>query len=67
MKIIEPSVEERKSKAKERLLAEIERLYGKDEELRLVNLGLSNQSDPEYVAYRAKIDELLNSYRSEWQ
>lgn len=67
MKIIEPSVEERKSVAKQKLAAEIARHFDKDEELRLVNLGINDPSNPEYVAYRAKIDELVNSYRSEWK
>jgi hypothetical protein len=67
MKIIEPTTEEMKEAAKVKLLRDLESAYDKNEELRLINLGIQNPSDPEYLEYRNKVDELLTQYRKTWQ
>lgn len=67
MKIVEPTIEEKKARAKLALLRKIESLFDKNEELRLINLGIQDPSNAEYLEYRAKVDEILTTYRNEWQ
>jgi hypothetical protein len=67
MKIVTASTEEKKARAKTLLEATIDSLYPKNEEMRLINLGVTDPTHPDYVAYRQKIAELIEQYRSEWQ
>jgi hypothetical protein len=67
MKIVTASTEEKKERAKLALEATIEALYPKNEEMRLINLGISDPTHPDYLAYRQQIAELIEQYRSEWQ
>jgi len=67
MKIVTASTEEKKKRAKLALEATIEALYPKNEEMRLINLGVNDPTHPDYLAYRQQIAELIEQYRSEWQ
>jgi len=67
MKIIRAKKRERKERAKAILDEQIRLTYPVDEEMRLINLGINDSNNAEYLEYRAKIGELLNDYRSKWQ
>jgi len=66
MKIIRAKKEEKKSVAKQHLERQIASAFPVNEEMRLINLGINDSSNAEYLEYRAKIDELIVEYKSKF-
>ncbi len=66
MKIIKAKKAEKKSVAKQHLEGQIASAFPVNEEMRLINLGINDSSNAEYVEYRAKIDELIIEYKSKF-
>jgi len=66
MKIIRAKKEEKKSVAKQQLEGQIASAFPVNEEMRLINLGINDSSNAEYLEYRAKIDELIVEYKSKF-
>jgi len=63
MKIIRAKKEEKKLVAKQQLEGQIASAFPVNEEMRLINLGIKDSNNAEYLEYRAKIDELIVEYR----
>ena len=63
MKIIRAKKEEKKLVAKQQLEGQIASAFPVNEEMRLINLGINDSNNAEYLEYRAKIDELIVEYR----
>jgi hypothetical protein len=51
--------------AREVLTAQIREAYPVDEEFRIINAGIADSADPEYIVYRQYIENLLAEYRAE--
>jgi hypothetical protein len=66
MKIIRAKKAEKKSVAKQQLEMQITSAFPVNEELRLINLGIADKDNAEYMEYRLKIGEILETYRSKW-
>jgi hypothetical protein len=66
MKIIRAKKEEKKLVAKQQLEGQIASAFPVNEEMRLINLGINDSSNAEYLEYRAKIDELIVEYKSKF-
>lgn len=64
MRIITGTEEEQKIPKRDGLKAIIRALYDLDEEFRLINLGIENAKDPDYLEYRQTIYELVKEYRA---
>lgn len=64
MKKIDPTTEEKKAGSRNALQEAIREMYPLDEEFRLINLGINDPTNPEYLEYRAAIDALLTNYRN---
>lgn len=67
MKIINAKKAERKEVAGTILADQIRATFTIDEEMRLINRGINNPTDAEYLEYREKIGDLLDDYRSKWK
>ena len=63
MKIIKASKAEKKEVAKETLERQIANVFPINEEMRLINLGINDSNNAEYVEYRAKIESLKQEYK----
>jgi len=63
MKIIKPKKAEKKSVAKQHLEGQIASAFPVNEEMRLINLGIKDSNNAEYVEYRAKIESLKQEYK----
>jgi len=63
MKRINPEAAEMKKHLKGALIQSIRNLYSAEEEFRIVNKGMMNNQDKEYLEYRKNIDNLVNDYR----
>tara|TARA_Y100000296_G_C5158672_1_gene250598 strand:+ start:793 stop:993 length:201 start_codon:yes stop_codon:yes gene_type:complete len=66
MKIIRAKKAEKKSAAKKQLEMQIASAFPVNEEMRLINLGIADKDNAEYLEYRLKIGEILETYRSKW-
>ena len=53
-----------KTNARVVLEMQIRERYSQDEEFRIINRGILDPQDQEYLDYRATIDELVESYRN---
>lgn len=50
---------------RERLTERIREAYPLDEEFRIINLGIADSANEEYIAYRQFIENLIAEYRAE--
>ena len=66
MKIIKAKKAERKEVAKQQLERQIASAFPINEEMRLINLGINDPTDAEYIKYRAKVTELITEYKSKF-
>jgi hypothetical protein len=67
MKIKTATIDEIKASARSSLDHQIRTVYSTDEEFRIINLGIVNNQDPEYLEYRATINALVENYRNTWK
>ena len=65
MRIKKPKIDEIKKYKREQLKAQIRAIYSVDEEFKLMNLGINNSTDSEYLKYRKTIDLLVLNYKQE--
>lgn len=65
MKVLQENKETSLRVAKEILTAQIREAYPLDEEFRIINAGIADSTNPEYIAYRQFIENLLAEYRAE--
>jgi len=65
MKVKSPTIEEIKAVAKNNLQLQIRNYYSVDDEFRILNKGIINPQDSEYLEYRATIDQLVTNYQQE--
>jgi len=66
VKIIKAKKAEKKAVAKQHLEGQIASAFPINEEMRLINLGINDSNNAEYLEYRAKIDELVAEYRAKF-
>jgi precorrin isomerase len=64
MKIKNPTEQEIKEKARMLLETQIRERFTQDEEFRIINRGIADPADQEYLDYRATITELVEEYRN---
>ena len=64
MKIVQGNNERAMQALKESLLDRIRAEYTVDEEFRIINAGIADSTDSEYIAYRQFIENLLAEYRA---
>ena len=65
MKIKKPNIDEIKEYKRKQLKAQIREIYSVDEEFRILNLGIVNAEDSEFLKYRKTINELVLNYKQE--
>ena len=63
MRIKKPNIDEVKSYKRKQLIEQIRDKYSVDEEFRILNLGIKNAKNKEYVKYRKTIKELVDEYK----
>ncbi len=63
MKIIKAKKAEKKAISKEKLERQIASAFPVNDEMRLINLGINDSKNAEYLEYRAKIEELIKEYK----
>jgi hypothetical protein len=63
MKVKRPAVDEIKGYLRPALIERIRELYSVDEEFRLINRGIAEPLDPEYLEYRSVVDDLVEFYK----
>lgn len=65
MKVKTPTIDEIRAIAKNNLQAQIREHYSVDEEFRILNRGILDSQDSEYVKYRSTIDQLVQNYQQQ--
>lgn len=65
MRIKKPKINEIKEYKRKQLKAQIREIYSVDEEFRILNLGIANAKDKEFLKYRETIDLLVLNYKQE--
>ena len=65
MRIKKPNIDEIKKYKREQLQSQIRDIYSVDEEFRILNLGIVNAKDKEFLKYRKAIDLLVLNYKQE--
>lgn len=65
MRIKKPNIDEIKKYKREQLKAQIRDIYSVDEEFRILNIGIVNAKDKEFLKYRKAIDLLVLNYKQE--
>jgi len=65
MRIKKPKIDEIKEYKREQLKQQIRDIYSVDEEFRILNLGIVNAEDSEFLKYRKTINELVLNYKQE--
>lgn len=63
MRIKKPNIDEIKRYKRKQLIEQIRSKYSVDEEFRILNLGIRNAKNKEYVKYRKTIKELVDEYK----
>ena len=64
MRQINPTEADIKDRRRKFLNARIREVYPTEEEFRIINRGIADPQDPEYLEYRATIDDMVEEYRS---
>jgi hypothetical protein len=65
MRIKKPNIDEIKKYKREQLQSQIREVYSVDEEFRILNLGIVNAKDKEFLKYRKTINSLVLNYKQE--
>ena len=65
MRIKKPKIDEIKEYKRKQLKQQIREIYSVDEEFRILNLGIVNAEDSEFLKYRKTINELVLNYKQE--
>lgn len=65
MKTKKPAKEDLRKLYLPRLQRAIRTAYDVDEEFKLLNLGIANKNDPDYLAYREYISKLIIEFNKE--
>jgi len=65
MRIKKPKIDEIKEYKRKQLKQQIRDIYSVDEEFRILNLGIVNAEDSEFLKYRKTINELVLNYKQE--
>jgi hypothetical protein len=65
MRIKKPKIDEIKKYKREQLQSQIRDIYSVDEEFRILNLGIANAENVEFLKYRETIDLLVLNYKQE--
>lgn len=64
MRQIDATVESLKDRRREFLNDRIREAYPTEEEFRIINRGIADPQDPEYLEYRAAVEQMVDEYRS---
>ena len=65
MRIKKPKIVEIKTYTREMLIGQIREMYSVDDEFRILNKGIIDSQDTEYLEYRNIIDELVSNYQQQ--
>ena len=55
------NLEQAKKQRDSKIVSEIRKHYTVDDEYKLINKGIADNQDPEYLAYRQKVNDIKNS------
>ena len=56
------TLEQKEAKRKGLIVAEIRKIYTQDDEFKMINLGISDPNNSEYLEYRDKVQEIKDQF-----